>query len=202
MCRARPDRRCTSVFGDAFEIVVAERHERVRDDSAPAAPTGLSSAWPSAMRLKYSNARRSSLIDAVAVGIHAAELPLRRHHALFGGVLERHQGLLSIRLERAGAGAQRLNGAIGAAGAAKAVGGGSGVRRHGAESTGARGAARGVRDRGQRDGAGAPRRARRARNQARRTRHIGLHGAADRRSGGRATAWPTAGSCPRTRMRR
>ena len=49
--------------------------------------------------------------DAVAFGIHAAELPLRQRVAFFGGVFERVDGLgLVAGLEPLRAGAERLHG--------------------------------------------------------------------------------------------
>ena len=50
------------------------------------------------------------LLDAVAFGVHAAELPLRQRVAVFGGVFERLHGLVVVAgLEPMRAGAERFH---------------------------------------------------------------------------------------------
>ena len=99
----RASRRCRGCRRDSSGRAPRRRWRR----SAPAAPAGLSSACASAMRLKYSNARRSDCSTPSPSAYMRAELPLRRDEALLGGVFERAQRLFLLPVaQRARAGAE------------------------------------------------------------------------------------------------
>ena len=133
---------------DAVEIEVAERHEGIGDEARMRRAGRIVGMRPGEAAEIFERAQLV-LVDAVAVGIDAAELPHRARHALPGGIFERGDALVDAAFaQQLGAGAESIErrrrlqlragaqrrawrhrrpSAIGAARLTAAVGRGSGV---------------------------------------------------------------------------
>ena len=88
---------------------MAERHEGVGDEARPRDRRVFVGVGVGELLEIF---ERAIVVagDAVAVGIHAAELPEREAVAVLGGILQRHHGaLLLAGLERLGGAAHRID---------------------------------------------------------------------------------------------